>query len=96
MMLSFSYNEHEQDSRYGKTSYIASQKIGFTQLTWDKNAGNHDLLFGIALRYTYYDDNTPTTQNADMLKIKMHHTSPGCPASLHKMRLRCQRSIKYC
>jgi len=70
MMLSFSYNEHEQDSRYGKTSYIASQKIGFTQLTWDKNAGNHDLLFGIALRYTYYDDNTPTTQNADMLKNK--------------------------
>lgn len=61
LFLAFSYNEHDQDSRYGTTSYIAEQKIGFTQLTWDKQLSNHDLLFGAALRYTYYDDNTPAT-----------------------------------
>jgi outer membrane receptor for ferrienterochelin and colicins len=30
LMLSFSGNVHFQDSRYGTTSYIANQKIGFT------------------------------------------------------------------
>ncbi|ATP58734.1 TonB-dependent receptor [Pedobacter ginsengisoli] len=61
LFLAFSYNEHNQDSRYGTTSYIAEQKIGFTQLTWDKKIDKHDLLLGAALRYTFYDDNTPAT-----------------------------------
>lgn len=61
LMLSLSYNEHYQNSVYGLTSYIASQKIAFTQLTWDKKMGNNDFLFGAALRYTFYDDNTPAT-----------------------------------
>jgi outer membrane receptor for ferrienterochelin and colicins len=42
---------------------LADQKIAFGQLTWNKPAGNHDLLLGTALRYTYYDDNTPATEN---------------------------------
>jgi outer membrane receptor for ferrienterochelin and colicins len=61
LMLSFSGTLHYQDSRYGTTSYIASQKIGFLQLTWDKKIGKNDLLTGIASRYTYYDDNTQST-----------------------------------
>jgi outer membrane receptor for ferrienterochelin and colicins len=61
IMFSFSGNIHYQDSRYGTTSYIANQKIGFGQLTWDKKIGKHDMLLGSALRYTYYDDNTPAT-----------------------------------
>ena len=61
LMLSFSGTMHFQDSRYGTTSYIANQKIGFLQLTWDKKIGKNDLLTGIANRYTYYDDNTPAT-----------------------------------
>ena len=61
LMLSFSGTMHFQDSRYGTTSYIANQKIGFLQLTWDKKLGKNDLLTGIASRYTYYDDNTPST-----------------------------------
>jgi outer membrane receptor for ferrienterochelin and colicins len=65
LMLSFSGNVHYQDSRYGTTSYIANQKIGFLQLTWDKKIGRNDLLAGIASRYTYYDDNTPTTKEAE-------------------------------
>ncbi|HQF48193.1 MAG TPA: TonB-dependent receptor [Flavobacterium alvei] len=61
LMLSFSGTMHFQDSRYGTTSYIANQKIGFAQLTWDKKIQNNDLLAGIASRYTYYDDNTTAT-----------------------------------
>jgi outer membrane receptor for ferrienterochelin and colicins len=67
LMLSFSFNNHNQDSRYGTTSYIAEQNIGFTQLTWDKTIGKNDLLFGAAVRYTYYDDNTPATATADSI-----------------------------
>lgn len=61
MFFAFSLTSHDQDSRYGTTSYIAQQNIAFSQLTWDKKLGNHDLLFGTAFRYTYYDDNTPAT-----------------------------------
>ena len=61
LMLAFSGTAHYQDSRYGTTSYIANQKIGFLQLTWDKKIGKNDLLSGIASRYTYYDDNTQST-----------------------------------
>lgn len=70
LLYSVSYNSHEQDSRYGATSYIADQKILFHQFTWDKKTGKHDLLSGFALRYTYYDDNTPATLTADPLNPK--------------------------
>ena len=63
MYFGFSFVNHDQDSRYGTTSYIANQKIAFGQLTWDKKIGNHDLLAGAAVRYTYYDDNTAGTSN---------------------------------
>lgn len=61
LLLSFSYNDHDQDSRYGTTVYVAKQRIAFSQLTWDKTYKQHDLLTGIALRYTFYDDNSPAT-----------------------------------
>ncbi|RYG08625.1 MAG: TonB-dependent receptor [Chitinophagaceae bacterium] len=63
MFFAFSLTNHNQDSRYGTTSYIAKQNIAFSQLTWDKKIANHDLLFGTAFRYTFYDDNTPATLN---------------------------------
>lgn len=60
----FSANGHNQNSVYGNTSYIAEQYIGFGQLTWNKQVNpGHDLLVGIAYRYTFYDDNTPATAN---------------------------------
>ena len=65
ILLAFSGNVHFQDSRYGTTSYIADQKIAFTQLTWDKKIAKNDLLLGFALRYNYYDDNTAATQKED-------------------------------
>jgi outer membrane receptor for ferrienterochelin and colicins len=69
LLLSFSYNDHAQNSVYGDTPYIADQRIGFTQLTWDKKVKNHDLLLGSALRYNYYDDNTTATFSADEVVI---------------------------
>lgn len=63
LLLSFSYNDHNQNSVYGDMPYLADQRIGFSQLTWDKAVGKHDLLFGSAIRYNYYDDNTPATAN---------------------------------
>lgn len=61
IMLAFSLNSHDQNSVYGSTRYMAKQQIAFSQLTWDKKSGNHDLLAGGALRYSLYDDNTPAT-----------------------------------
>jgi outer membrane receptor for ferrienterochelin and colicins len=61
VLFSFSYNDHAQNSVYGDLPYLADQRIGFGQLTWDKSAGIHDMLAGVALRYSYYDDNTPAT-----------------------------------
>ncbi len=67
LMFSFSGINHDQNSRYGKVSYIANQKILFGQLTWDKTIKRHDLLSGIAYRHTFYDDNTVATQAGDSL-----------------------------
>jgi outer membrane receptor for ferrienterochelin and colicins len=67
LLLSFSYNDHDQNSVYGTVPYIANQKIGFMQLTWDKKVGINDFLIGTALRYTFYDDNTPGTATADTI-----------------------------
>jgi outer membrane receptor for ferrienterochelin and colicins len=50
MLFSFSYTDHDQNSIYGDMPF-AKQRIGFGQLTWDKEINNHDLLFGTALRY---------------------------------------------
>lgn len=61
--MAVSYNSHNQNSYYGDIPYFADQNIGFTQLTWDRILSNHDLLIGTALRYTYYDDNSPATAN---------------------------------
>ena len=58
----FSTNGHYQNSVYGETVYDATQYVGFGQLTWSKGLGSHDLLVGTSYRYTWYDDNTPATQ----------------------------------
>ena len=67
LLFSFSYNYHNQDSYYGTTPYLGKQYIAFGQLTWDKTINDrHDLLAGVAVRYTYYDDNSTAT--ADSVK----------------------------
>jgi outer membrane receptor for ferrienterochelin and colicins len=61
MLVSFSYNDHHQNSVYGTLPFLADQRIGFGQLTWDKTFKGHDLLLGTSVRYNYYDDNTTAT-----------------------------------
>ena len=57
----FSGNGHSQNSVYGNIPYLADQYIGFGQFIWQQNYHKHDLLAGVAYRYTYYDDNTTAT-----------------------------------
>lgn len=64
--LNFSFNQHQQNSAYGSTLYLATQRIAFGQLLWDKKLGkNHDALLGATFRHTFYDDNTLITQTTD-------------------------------
>jgi outer membrane receptor for ferrienterochelin and colicins len=66
LKLMFSANHHKQNSYYGTLFYEADQSIAFGQLIWDKSIGSrNDLLAGLAMRYTYYDDNTPATASAN-------------------------------
>ncbi len=69
MFLNFSYTDHDQNSVYGDAPYNAKQRIGFGQYTWDKNIKNHGLLLGAAVRYQYYNDDTPATVNVDETTI---------------------------
>ena len=61
LSLNFSFNDHRQNSVYGTTLLNADQTIGFGQFIWNKEIDKNDLLFGLAYRYTYYDDNTTAT-----------------------------------
>jgi outer membrane receptor for ferrienterochelin and colicins len=64
LLLSFSATGHQQDSYYGQLPYLATQRTGFAQLTWDKKPGAaHSLLTGIALRSNFYDDNSTATRD---------------------------------
>jgi outer membrane receptor for ferrienterochelin and colicins len=66
-IFQFSTNGHNQNSVYGATNYLAKQIISFGQLTWNKQLKRNDLLAGFALRYVYFDDNTPATASFDSL-----------------------------
>jgi outer membrane receptor for ferrienterochelin and colicins len=62
LQMEFSANDHQQNSAYGNSLFLARQQIGFVQLTWDKKiATGRQLLAGLAYRYTFYDDNTSAT-----------------------------------
>ena len=68
IILYYSFNNHDQNSAYGKTYYIANQKIGFGQMVWDRQINSkNNMLIGGAVRYTYYDDNTPVTASDDSI-----------------------------
>ncbi|MFP5470414.1 MAG: TonB-dependent receptor [Bacteroidia bacterium] len=70
IMLQISANGHNQNSVYGNTFYLADQYIGFAQLTWNKLVGEkHDVLMGLAYRYTFYDDNTTATVKPSVINL---------------------------
>jgi outer membrane receptor for ferrienterochelin and colicins len=53
---------------------LAKQRIGFGQLTWDKEINNH-CFFGTALRYQYYDDNTTATvEDINGFRVSLYKT----------------------
>ncbi len=77
VFLQYSFNNHNHNSYYGTTSYQAVQNIAFAQLYWNKKLSERaDLLVGLPIRYTYYDDNTPGTVSIDSLfpRNKPQHT----------------------
>jgi len=65
IVADLSYNYHLQDSYYGSIKYYASQHVAFAQLRWNKTWGKHDVLMGIPVRFTFYDDNSPATAKAN-------------------------------
>ena len=70
--LQFSGNRHFQDAAYGDMSYIGDQRIGFIQYINHATFGqNNGITSGLSYRYTYYDDNTPATEQVD------HQHLPG-------------------
>ena len=69
MFLNISVTDHDQNSVYGNTIYLAQQKIAFAQYTWDKKTENHNLLLGSAFRHHYYNDNTTATVEAEKINI---------------------------
>lgn len=56
-----SYTNHDQNSVYGNTVYLAKQQIAFQQLTWNTSIKKQDFLMGFAHRYQFYNDNTTAT-----------------------------------
>jgi outer membrane receptor for ferrienterochelin and colicins len=61
-----SYNYHDQNSVYGDMPFIAQQHTAFGQLFLEKDLSpTLHLMTGTALRYNYYNDNTPATEMAD-------------------------------
>ena len=64
LRFQLSFNLHHQDAAYGNMMYLGKQATGFGQLLYNKNLGaRNKLLFGAAMRYLWYDDNSVATQN---------------------------------
>ena len=62
-LLQYSYNYHDQNSFYGNTPYMATQKVLFLQMNWEKQFGKHHLKSGTSYKSNLYDDNTAGTAN---------------------------------
>lgn len=74
LVFSFSGNVHYQDSRYGTTSYIANQKIGFAQLTWTRKLEATICLPGLLLATLI----TTTIQLRHHCKDRITQRKHGC------------------
>lgn len=67
--LQYSYNDHDQNSVYGDTEFLAQQRIGFVQAVFDQNIGTVPFTIGLAYRYTWYDDNTVATKGIEQTHL---------------------------
>lgn len=78
LKLMYSYNLHQQNSFYGTTFYLAKQHVGFAQLVHNQKIGaRHDVLTGLAFRYTNYDDNSPATADLQLNNMPAITYLPG-------------------
>jgi len=77
LYVDLSYNYHNQQSYYGKVKYFANQQVAFAQFRWSHKINGHDLLAGIPLRYTFYDDNTPGTADVNGVNKPENNFLPG-------------------
>jgi outer membrane receptor for ferrienterochelin and colicins len=59
----WSWTSHRQRSWYGTTPYNATQHVGFIQPTWQHRSHRFTRLVGLAVRATYYNDNSPATED---------------------------------
>ncbi len=94
--FSFSANSHKQNSVYGNLPFLATQNILFTQLTRHKSfSEKNTLLLGAALRYTYYDDNTPATESLRNDRINNSPSKTLLPGlfAQNTMKLNVQNSL---
>lgn len=98
LYLQYSFNNHNQDSVYGETEYIANQTIGFFQGIFSKTIRNHFYLFGFTYRYTSYDDNTSATLKPDVTHLPgvffQHEIKLGKSSTL-LLGLRYDKNIRY-
>lgn len=75
--IDYSYNFHFQDSYYGMVKYFAKQHTAFAQLVWDRDFGRWNMLAGLPVRFTHYDDNTPGTADTLMRNQPQQTFLPG-------------------
>ena len=76
-VLDYSYSYHNQQSFYGTTAFNAVQHLGFAQLHGSLDLKKHQLLWGVPLKYTWYDDNTVVTQKDGLNKANKQVTIAG-------------------
>jgi outer membrane receptor for ferrienterochelin and colicins len=77
LFVDYSYNYHHQDSYYGEVKYNAYQHVAFGQVRYNKKIKQHDILFGLPLRYTWYDDNSPATAKVNGQNLPYKTYLPG-------------------
>jgi outer membrane receptor for ferrienterochelin and colicins len=71
VIAQFSANGHQQRSWYGITPYNADQRVFFGQVHGNRKFGPlHDMLYGVAYRYTWYDDNTTATAHVQETLVR--------------------------
>ncbi len=94
LFLQYSFNTHYQNSFYGTTSYNATQTIAFAQLYWSKKINEKiNILTGIPMRYTFYDDNTPVTQSSDTTNFKNQASNVFLPGFFVQSELKFNKKL---
>ena len=87
LSLYFSFNDHYQNSVYGLNYFNANQTVGFGQFIWTNSFKKHNLLVGLAYRYTYYDDDTTATYNEKLFS--------NLPSNTHLPGIFFQDELKF-